>query len=151
MDTSGQLIGQAMDEAGSGQPGGEVDLAAILERSNPHYRTELNGRDMLVSKTTSPKTGWTYIAAQPADEVLESVHAMKRTTFTLVGLSLVVIVLLALWLSRRNSRPLEGLYSYVHTNAKREWRSEAASPTSSAICAMRSQNCSRRRRRLIRS
>ena len=117
LDKNGQLLGRAGDEAGSGQPGGGDDLAAILERPNTHYRTELNGRDMLVSKTTSPKTGWTYVAAQPADEVLESVHAMKRTTFTLTGLSLVVIILLALWLSRRNSRPLEGLYSYVHTNA----------------------------------
>ncbi|WCF06393.1 AraC family transcriptional regulator [Paenibacillus thiaminolyticus] len=118
LDKHGQLIGQAGDEAGSGQRGGESELAALLERPNTHYRTELNGRDMLVSRMISSKTGWTYIAAQPADEVLESVHAMKRTTFTLVGLSLVVIVLLALWLSRRNSRPLEGLYSYVHTNAK---------------------------------
>ncbi|MFW5433052.1 AraC family transcriptional regulator [Paenibacillus apiarius] len=93
-------------------------IARSVSTSNSHYRTDMDGQDMLVSQIASAKTGWTYIAAQPAADILESVHAIKRTTFTLVGISLAVIVLLALWLSHRHSRPLERLYSYVHAYAK---------------------------------
>ncbi|MCM3340218.1 AraC family transcriptional regulator [Paenibacillus sp. MER TA 81-3] len=117
-----RIIDQQGEMIGSIGNGNEDSINKLISRSmsmsNSHYRTDMDGQDMLVSQITSEKTGWTYIAAQPAANVLKSVYAIKRTTFTLVGISLAVIVLLALWLSHRNSRPLERLYSYVHTFAK---------------------------------
>ncbi|MFS0723063.1 helix-turn-helix domain-containing protein [Paenibacillus sp. 1P07SE] len=61
---------------------------------------------MMVSYTTSPETGWSYVVAQPPHVVLEKVLYIKKITFALVGLFLVIGLLLASWLAYRNSRPL---------------------------------------------
>ncbi|MGZ9583273.1 AraC family transcriptional regulator [Paenibacillus marinisediminis] len=112
-----QIVGENQQVIGSSGtlPAREETALLISKLANEReqFRTRVVGEEMLVSQIVSPKTGWTFVAAQPTAEVLKSVEEMKQTTFTLVGLSLALILLLAYWFSRKNSRPLERLYADV--------------------------------------
>lgn len=91
----------------------QIPRNILLDASNEPLLTTVNDQEVLITKHVSPNTKWTFITAQPTSEVLSSVMAIKRTTFTTAGILLVVIMLLAFWLSRRNSHPIQSLYDHV--------------------------------------
>ncbi|WP_195574192.1 helix-turn-helix domain-containing protein [Paenibacillus sp. 1001270B_150601_E10] len=109
---------QIVDQEGQpmaffGKEGEEAPHHLELPAAHESSLMTVNGKEVLITQHVSPKTKWTFITAQPTSEVLKSVLAIKRTTFTLAGVLAVVIIALALWLSRRNSRPIQSLYDHV--------------------------------------
>lgn len=82
----------------------DIDWAADLK--DGFTPLDIDGKSMLVTKTTSSYNGWTYLAAQPEDYVLEQVDYFKQLILTIILLSLVIGLVAALLFSYRNSRPL---------------------------------------------
>ena len=66
----------------------------------------IDGKPMSVTYTTSDYNGWQYVAVQPTFVVMNKVNYIKRMTSTVLGVSLLIGLFCALYLSYRNSWPV---------------------------------------------
>ncbi|RXZ79948.1 AraC family transcriptional regulator [Paenibacillaceae bacterium] len=66
---------------------------------------------MTITYTTSAQNGWAYIVAQPPHIVLKKVFYIKKITFSLAILFLLVGVILAYFFTYRNSKPVKAIVS----------------------------------------
>jgi AraC-like DNA-binding protein len=89
--------------------------------------TEIDGRRMLVTRSTSEYNGWTYVSAQPEAAVLRKVQYLRRMITTILALGLLAGLTAALLFAYRNSRPLWMLLRTLPT-AGRPSGSESAAP-----------------------
>lgn len=69
---------------------------------------------MMITYTTSSNNGWSYVVAQPPHVVLSKVISLKKLTFSIVAVFLVVGVLLAYLFARRSGLPLTHIISTLH-------------------------------------
>ncbi|QJD85419.1 helix-turn-helix domain-containing protein [Cohnella herbarum] len=86
--------------------GTKTDIEWAAELKDGFTPINIDGKNMLVTKTTSRYNGWTYLAAQPEAYVLEQVDYFKQLILTIILLSLVIGLVAAMLFSYRNSRPL---------------------------------------------
>lgn len=78
-----------------------------------YYYDEFDRRKMFVSYTTSPYNNWTYVAATPADTLLARANYIKRITWAVTSISLLVGLIFALVLASRNSKPIREILDAV--------------------------------------
>jgi two-component system response regulator YesN len=88
---------------------------------------QINGKDMIVTYTTSAINGWTYLVAQPVNVVLEKVLYIKKITFTLAFIFLTTGLLVAYVFAYRNSRPLKHIMQTILERT--DWRGNSNSDT----------------------
>jgi len=86
--------------------GSNTDIGWAKELSDGFSQLDIEGKSMLVTKTTSSYNGWTYLSAQPEDYVLQQVHYFRQLILTIILFGLGFGLLAALLFSYRNSRPL---------------------------------------------
>jgi len=98
---------------------------------------DIDGRRMLVTRSTSEYNGWTYVSAQPEAAVLEKVQYLRRMISTILALGLLAGMAAALLFAYRNSRPLWMLLRTLPA-AGRAAGSESAAPDRNAWDEIRS-------------
>ncbi|WP_054958488.1 helix-turn-helix domain-containing protein [Paenibacillus dakarensis] len=64
-----------------------------------------NGREMLVTETTSSYNNWTYVSAQPKGVVLEKAYYIKELTLSVFLAALILGVIIAAYFAYLSSRP----------------------------------------------
>ncbi|WP_158299204.1 helix-turn-helix domain-containing protein [Paenibacillus antri] len=105
--------------------------------SDGFSEADIDGRRMLVTRSTSDYNGWTYVSAQPEAAVLEKVQYLRRLLSTILALGLLAGMAAALLFAYRNSRPLWMLLRTLPT-AGRTAGSETAAPARNAWDEIRS-------------
>ncbi|MFC7679638.1 helix-turn-helix domain-containing protein [Paenibacillus sp. GCM10028914] len=81
-----------------------VNLKALPHKGSPSQLT-WNGKEMLVTETTSTYNGWTYVSAQPKEIVLGKAYYIKELTFTVFIAALILGLAVAAYFAYRSSRP----------------------------------------------
>lgn len=81
-----------------------IDLKALPTKGGFSQLT-WNGKEMLVTETTSAYNGWTYVSAQPKAVVLEKAYYIKELTLTVFLLALILGLTTAAYFAYRSSRP----------------------------------------------
>ncbi len=71
------------------------------------------GTKMMVSYTTSGANGWQYISVMPIEEIMAEVQAVKVMVYFINMLALAVGVLMAVYLTYRNFKPVKSLVRMV--------------------------------------
>ncbi|MDQ1914244.1 AraC family transcriptional regulator [Paenibacillus sp. GD4] len=123
---TGNSGGWAYIADAAGQVLASTDNAALLvepaEISGPwgSFHKQIDEQNMLVAYTTSAYNGWKYISVIPADSVLSKAVYIKRTTWYISVVTLLVGLLIAVYLSYRNSKPLQELFYSFKTYVTRE-------------------------------
>ncbi|MDQ1913632.1 helix-turn-helix domain-containing protein [Paenibacillus sp. GD4] len=103
-DSAGTIISSLHGE------GGPWELLTLPKESANGYTFQtIHEQSMLVTYSTSAQNGWTYVAAFPSELVMEKAGYIKRITWTLVLLALLIGGLVALYLSYTNNKPLQEL------------------------------------------
>ncbi|HYO57131.1 sensor histidine kinase [Archangium sp.] len=72
-----------------------------------HY--EEDGRSWLAAFSPVPELGWVAVVARPREAALAPLHALARSTFGVLGLTLVGVLVLAPLLARALARPIARL------------------------------------------
>lgn len=67
----------------------------------------LSGKKMTISYTTSGYNGWTYVAALPYHAAMANANHIKRATFTITLVSLLLGIIIAFFLAYKNSTSLQ--------------------------------------------
>jgi two-component system response regulator YesN len=72
--------GDVVSSTSSGVDSNRIDRSKLIGKHGSVLQ-EIGGQDMMVTYTTSPYNGWTYLVAQPAYIVLNKVIYIKKITF----------------------------------------------------------------------
>ncbi|TDO94434.1 two-component system sensor histidine kinase YesM [Halanaerobium saccharolyticum] len=80
----------------------------------PDRKISLNGEQYLLTSTFSKSTGWYIISMASADEVEAELNYITELTIYMTGTILLLIILLALYLSSSLSRPIQKLQELTH-------------------------------------
>jgi two-component system response regulator YesN len=86
----------------------------VLPDSSGVMSSSINGEDMLVTYVASAYNGWTYVAAQPSQVVLQKITYIKNTTITIFLLFLTIGGLIGVYMTYRSSMPIRKI---IHTLA----------------------------------
>ncbi len=65
-----------------------------------------NGEKMLAAYTYIPKTKWGFVAKQDLSELNEPIRALTKNLILLFIISAILIILIAVWISKRISKPI---------------------------------------------
>lgn len=114
--------GETVSSSSSGERALRLDPTLFSGRQGSVLQ-RVGGREMMITYTTSEYNDWTYVAAQPADVVLEKVLYIKKITFAMAFLFLALGLAIAYVIAYRNSRPLRTI---LETIAERTDRKEYA-------------------------
>ncbi|WP_284646298.1 AraC family transcriptional regulator [Paenibacillus silviterrae] len=113
VDGAGQVMASTKEDPLLVQP-------AEISREHDYFHKQMDGQDMLVAYTTSNYNGWKYISVTPSDSVLSKAVFIKRTTWYMTLFTLLVGLCIAVYLSYRNSKPLQELFHSFKTYVTRE-------------------------------
>ncbi|MFL5358109.1 ATP-binding protein [Archangium sp.] len=83
-----------------------------------HY--EENGHAWLAAYSPVPELGWVAVVARPREAALAPLHALTRSTFEVLGLTLVCVLVLAPLLARALARPIAHLAGGARALARGE-------------------------------
>lgn len=87
-----------------------IDMAGMaLEGTTGTIEQRLNGEQMLISYYTSPVNKWRYVSAIPTRVVMQKVAYMKRTNAYIIAAGLLIGLLMAMYFTYRNNKPLSRL------------------------------------------
>ncbi|WP_176220562.1 helix-turn-helix domain-containing protein [Cohnella massiliensis] len=86
--------------------GGFASIAWAADLPDGFSSVVIDGRRMLVTRTTSQINGWTYVSAQPESVVLHKVHYFEQLILTIIALGVTLGLIAAALFAYRNSRPL---------------------------------------------
>ena len=62
---------------------------------------------MIISYKVSPNNQWTYVAALPANVVMERVEYIQSIIYYILAASVLLGLIMVLWLSYKNSKPIQ--------------------------------------------
>ncbi|SFM30116.1 AraC-type DNA-binding protein [Paenibacillus sp. 1_12] len=93
----------------------ELSSALFDKLTNPTglFDYSLNGKDMMVSYTTTDEAGWKYISVMLKDHYMKPVYSIKMTAFGLFILCLVVGVGFAYLAAYRNYSPVKHMVTAI--------------------------------------
>ncbi|MEM7045382.1 MAG: ATP-binding protein [Pseudomonadota bacterium] len=63
--------------------------------------------DMIAGHTAVPEVGWGVMVPQPIEELYERAHDVQKIAFSIAAVGLLLAMVLAWWLARLLSRPIE--------------------------------------------
>lgn len=101
----------------SDQPLEHHPIVLPPDKKNGIFKRTMDSKDIIVTYVTSEYNNWTYVAAQPAEIVLEKINYIKKITLSIVLVFLFVGITVASYLAYRNSKPVHAL---LRTNAELE-------------------------------
>ncbi len=78
-----------------------------LSQSQGFEEKIINDEKMIVTYTTSPYNGWKYVAIIPSSQVMGKINTIKSLMIEIVMASVFLGMLLALYLSYRNTIPIK--------------------------------------------
>ncbi|MBW7455806.1 helix-turn-helix domain-containing protein [Paenibacillus sepulcri] len=108
-DQNGNIITGA---SGAGEEGVKpVSLDA--RRPSGFFNHQIGSKTMSVTYTTSTYNGWKFVAVQPTYVVMDKVNYIKRITLIVLAVSLLLGLFCALYLSYRNSRPVQTIIARI--------------------------------------
>jgi two-component system sensor histidine kinase YesM len=84
---------------------------ADTDGEQPPVRVE--GSPFIVARLSSSKYGWTYLLFTPVERLYGLSNSLRVVNITVVGVSVILGSLLALWASRRSFRHVEGVLDAV--------------------------------------
>ncbi len=67
--------------------------------------------DMIAGHTSVPEVGWGVMVPQPIEELYDRAHDVQKIAFSIAALGLLLAMVLAWWLARQLSRPMERVVS----------------------------------------
>lgn len=117
-DSRGQILAPAL--ADKQVAARLVDIPAAAD-AGASFR-DVDGRQMLVSYSRSPHTGWTFIAALPESVVLAKAENIKRMVADMTLVTLALGLTAAVVLAYRSSKPLGELLDTMKEFVSREQR-----------------------------
>jgi len=120
VDTTGRYIARV--PAPPGEFASDGFLAQIAKASEGWYRgPNKEGRDSFSAHITSPLTGWSIGLGIPSEEVLAG--ATRTAWLMSAGMALMIALagLLAMWLSRRVSQPVDAIARRAQAIASGEY------------------------------
>lgn len=98
----------------SSKPIEDLEPIDIKDKSSKGYKNiQINDEQMYVSYITSPNNGWRYVAVLPADVVMNKANRIKKVTWLVTGLLVLVGSFIANLLAYRNSKPLKEMVKTI--------------------------------------
>ncbi len=67
--------------------------------------------DMIAGHTSVPEVGWGVMVPQPIEELYDRAHDVQKIAYSIAALGLLLAMVLAWWLARQMSRPIERVVS----------------------------------------
>ncbi|TDF92714.1 helix-turn-helix domain-containing protein [Paenibacillus piri] len=80
-----------------------------LPDKNGVVKQKIGEEELIITYVTSEYNGWTYVAAQPSNFVLNKIHYIKKTTFFIFFVFLFVGAVIASYAAYRNSKPVQAI------------------------------------------
>jgi AraC-like DNA-binding protein len=111
--------GGVMASTGKNLP--DIPLHEVADKEG-HFHKELNGEQMLVAYTVSDYNGWKYISVMPSEAVLAKVVYIKKSTAYVTSAALLLGLIATVFLSYRQSKPLQELVQSFRQYVTREKR-----------------------------
>ncbi len=110
LDGAGRLLLEGTPERERGQEdfSGKLPGAAGAKQTGLAEYEE-DGRAWLAAFSPVPELGWVAVVARPREAALAPLHALSRSTFGVLGLTLVGVLALAPVLARAMARPIARL------------------------------------------
>lgn len=119
-DEEGNILSMSATQASE-----KPQLALPSGQKNGIFKADTESEEFVVTFVTSEYNGWTYVAAQPAEIVLERINYIKKITFFIFFAFLFVGIILASYIAYRNSKPVHAL---MQSNAELHNRLENQLP-----------------------
>jgi AraC-like DNA-binding protein len=88
-------------------------IAGRLTDGSGKFLQTVEGREVLVSYTTSIVNGWTFLSVIPKDDVLMQVNGIKRWSLAAVSVCLLLGAGLCIHLTRRHYSPIRKLVELI--------------------------------------
>lgn len=93
----------------------------LSDRSLPQGASSIeqviNGENMMVTYEESDQSGWTYVTTMPKESFMEPVNKVKRGALAAAGFYLLLGMVLAYYVARRNYNPLSTLLRMLRPQA----------------------------------
>ncbi|WP_157800897.1 helix-turn-helix domain-containing protein [Bacillus solitudinis] len=93
--------------------GEEIIPINIPENNEGMLEKKINSKDMIITYTKSSDNGWVYVMAKPTSTVMSIVNTIQKTAVITLILSLFMGVIIALFMAKRNSKPLNSILRKV--------------------------------------
>jgi two-component system sensor histidine kinase YesM len=91
----------------------DIEAIRIARESAGQPLVNVNGSPFVTMKLLSPKYGWTYMLFTPVERLYQLSNMLRALNIAVVGLSVILGLLLAFWVSRRSFRHVEGVLDAV--------------------------------------
>lgn len=98
------------------------DFYAKLTSGTGLFDYSINGKDMMISYTTTGQAGWKYISVMPKDLYMKPVNAIKMTAFWLFVLCLVAGAGFAYLAAYRNYSPVKHMVNAIMQSKRTQHR-----------------------------
>lgn len=104
-----------IQDPGSGQLAqfGHLDSALDIDALLEDPGTSLNGRGDMLVLSTEAKNGWRYIAGLKRDAAFADINLLSLTMVLMIVTEVILLIMLSLLLSRRNTQPINQLVALV--------------------------------------
>ncbi len=102
LDRDGKLVTGVSNSGDGSFP----DIAVDREIPTGFTYKKINGTDMAVIYIKSAYNGWTYVTALPTKVFMDKAIYIKKVIGYIVGISLLIGVVISIYLTRRNIRPI---------------------------------------------
>ncbi len=77
--------------------------------------------NMLISYTTSSYNNWVYVAALPSDVIYQKANYIRKVTWLLFTITLVLGIIVASFMSAINSKPIRRLFGILRESKMSDW------------------------------
>lgn len=99
---------------------GHMDETLDIEELLANPDTSLNGKGNMLVISTEAKNGWLYIGGLKRDAAFADVNLLSVTMILMIVAEVVLLVIMALLLTRRNVQPVNRLVALVTEEDQRE-------------------------------